>query len=157
MNISSRKKFSFIAMLLLSVPSTALGQQTRLAWIKGIFRNPAKVGAIAPCSSYVAITDFNPTKKYDVIVSTLPFNSLPPALVQQIVKQYAVLIKSGGYATYIEYIALGRVKRRALNGQKRAAWDTKQATLKAWRKKYGIGRTVVLRNLPPAYVYQLQM
>ncbi len=214
-------------MLSLASTSMAWSQQTRLAWIKGVFRNPAKVGAIAPCSSYVAdeltryimhedrkplrilevgagtgpitkeiikkmneddhldcieldavycdqleekfgehenvhihcmsIIDFAPTEKYDVIVSTLPFNSLPPKLVQQVVDQYNEIIKPGGYITYIEYVVLGNVKRLVLSKEKKAAWDVKQQTLKEWFGRYGVERKIVWRNLPPSYVYYLKI
>ena len=53
MNNTFCKKLRLILVILFGFIS-ADAQPTRLAWIKGVFRNPAKVGAIAPCSSYVA-------------------------------------------------------------------------------------------------------
>ena len=105
----------------------------------------------------MSITDFAPTQKYDVIVSTLPFNSLPPKLVQQVVDQYNEIIKPGGYITYIEYVVLGNVKRLVLSKEKKAAWDVKQQTLKEWFGRYGVERKIVWRNLPPSYVYYLKI
>ncbi len=222
----SYKKNRFILFALLTFSTVTVGQSNRFEWIKGVFRNPEMVGAIAPASSYTAkelaryihhdndkpirilevgsgtgpvteeiikkmnkadhldcieldknyceqldkkfssknvhiycmsITDFKSTKKYDVIISTLPFNLLSPQLVQEIVKQYKTLIKPGGHASYIEYAWLGKLKRLTLSKKGRRAWDSKQRTLKTWRKKYGIARNIVYRNLPPTYVYHLKM
>jgi phosphatidylethanolamine/phosphatidyl-N-methylethanolamine N-methyltransferase len=105
----------------------------------------------------MSITDFNPVQKYDVIISTLPFNSLPPQLVQQVVNQYNKIIKSNGYISYIEYIVLGNVKRLILSYNECKEWDAKQKTLEDWRSKYGIGRPIIWRNFPPSYVYHLQI
>ncbi|MEX0671920.1 MAG: hypothetical protein WD068_01045, partial [Candidatus Babeliales bacterium] len=105
----------------------------------------------------LSITDFNPTKKYDVIISTLPFNSLPSDLVVEIVEKYKSVAQEGCYVSYIEYIALGTMKRLTLNDSERLEWDNKQEALESWRKQYGIGKKIIMRNMPPAYVYYLKL
>ncbi len=228
MKIMCNHKRLRILLLCLILPFTLSGQAVGLAWVRGILRNPNKVGAIAPCSSYTAkeltryiyhnrkkkvlrilevgagtgavtkeivsklkkddqldvveldqnyctllhekfgqqsnvaihcisITDFVSDAPYDLIISTLPFNSLPTELFQQVVHHYTNLIKPGGHIAYIEYVGLANVKRLMLTKQERESFDKKCAVLKQWRTMNGVHTEVVVRNLPPAYVYHLHI
>ena len=110
---------------------------------------------ILPNTDFVegSIVDFQPTERYDFIVSALPFNSLPPALVDTILQHYQQMLKPGGILSYIEYIG-GRTLKQITNIDPEQ--HVRLAVLKRHVPTSTIRRDVVLRNVPPAWVHHLR-
>ncbi|MCL4360944.1 methyltransferase domain-containing protein [Candidatus Dependentiae bacterium] len=103
------------------------------------------------------IEDFSSDKKYDFIISTLPFNSFPKELILKVFEKYKSLLKKDGYVHYIEYALLAKLKRFFLSKQQKLEYDEAQATIKAIREKYLIKKILILWNFPPTYVYYLKI
>jgi phospholipid N-methyltransferase len=95
-------------------------------------------------------------KKYDVIVSGLPFNNFSAAAVERILAVLMNLLKPGGTLSFFEYIAVrrartlvsGRAERTRLRGIGRA--------MQAVFDPHEIRRDAVLLNVPPAWVHHVQ-
>jgi phosphatidylserine decarboxylase len=99
-----------------------------------------------------SILDLGPEEKFDFIISTLPFNTLPPAFVDAVLQHYRKLLKPGGTLSYIEYIA-GRTLKQLSNID--PAYDARIAVLQPY-KPFEFRRAVVVRNVPPAWIHHLR-
>ncbi|MCB0126230.1 MAG: phosphatidylserine decarboxylase [Caldilineaceae bacterium] len=99
-----------------------------------------------------SILDFQPTEKFDYIISTLPFNTLPPSFVEAVMQHYIDMLKPGGILSYIEYIGGRTVKAISKS-------DADQEQRLAVLRKYQGNRMrsdVVTRNVPPAWIHHLR-
>lgn len=112
----------------------------------------------------VDASTWNPGYQYDIIISTLPFTSLPSDLVIKVVEQFKKLIKKGGFVSYLEYIFLARVKLAYLNVKGLFTIDTpkkefeeKINVLSHFKQEFGIETKNVLLNVMPAHVHHLKM
>lgn len=105
-----------------------------------------------------SILDWKPPYSYDFIVSTLPFNSLEIPFVLKILNHYYQIIKSGGVLSYVEYIALSKMKKFCLWGEDREKHTNKRKIMKSFRKKFGLDTKIIWLNLPlPIHVYHLKI
>ncbi len=102
------------------------------------------------------VTQLDANVPFDVIVSAIPFNNLPPEVVRAIMEHYRALLKPDGVLTYIEYAYFGGLKRRLLRGASREQIARVQATLDPYLARYQVRRDLVVRNLPPAWVRHLR-
>ena len=107
----------------------------------------------------LSILDFNPKYKYDFIISGLPFNSFDAGFVQEILDKYIKLTKPNGIISYFEYMLLPNLKRLFLtfNPSEKKKFADVLAVTKDFRKKFLVKKNYVFLNLPPAYVYHLQV
>ncbi len=103
------------------------------------------------------IEQFTSDVQYDLIISTIPFNNLSLDLVRKVLQHYTTLIKPGGYISYVEYLALGRLKYKFMRAKKRRIYDKKRKLLKQWRTKHQVRKKIVIRNVPPITVYHLKI
>lgn len=93
---------------------------------------------------------------YDAIVSGLPLNGFPVALVRQVLAAYDRLLRPGGTLTYFEYMAIrhlqrscaGRIQRRRL--YKLNKWFVDRIRQRQFRCR------PILVNVPPAWVRHLR-
>lgn len=96
------------------------------------------------------IENFNPGKKYDAIVMTVPFNALPFKLVEKIWAHVINnLLAPGGTLSYIYYPGLPALKKMTLTGEKKEDFQNIQDHLNELYKEHGIGDRIEIRNLPP--------
>lgn len=86
------------------------------------------------------IEDWSPNCKYDFIISGLPFNSLPPTVVQGALRTFEKTIKPSGQVSFFEYIHAGFLRKKCV---------------KDFMKRYCVKSKYVFWNLPPARVYYL--
>lgn len=102
---------------------------------------------------------YNPSDKYDVIISTLPFNNsfFSPTNIQQILNKYEEIIKEDGLIIYVEYILIGKINRFFLNKDKKEAYDLKHEILDQFKKKHITIKYTIFTNLPPLYIYQVKI
>jgi phospholipid N-methyltransferase len=95
--------------------------------------------------------------QYDFVISGLPMNNFPVALVRQIFRVFRRLLKPGGSLSYFEYLGVRPVKRAFVGRAER-------------RRLWGVGRVVgkyirtgqfrcrrVWPNVPPAMVRHLHL
>ncbi|MDT0446585.1 class I SAM-dependent methyltransferase [Streptomyces johnsoniae] len=97
-----------------------------------------------------------PARRYDVIVSGLPFANFRPDVVGTIMDRYLELLRPGGTLTYFAYCgtrpARGLLASRAEARRHRAA----EEVLAAYQRRYATGCWTVWANLPPAKVWHLR-
>lgn len=105
----------------------------------------------------LSILDWKPLKKYDLIISGLPFNAFPSDMVDQILKHYTNLIAPSGRITFFEYSLLPSIKPLFLNKNKRDEYAKIRQLIKNFREQFEFDAQLVLINLPPAWVYYLEV
>lgn len=101
------------------------------------------------------VEQLNTDRRYDVIVSGLPFTNFAPAQVETIMGRYMELLQPGGTLTYFAY--RGTRYARALTASRSEA-DRHRAVeeiLASYQRRYATGCWTVWGNLPPARVWQL--
>lgn len=99
------------------------------------------------------ITTFETDKKYDFIISGLPFHSFSPALVRKILAMYANLIKPGGTVTFFEYIAIQTLKKPFLTDEEQYTLEAIRDLIRIFRKMgKSTSESIVWRNFLPARV-----
>lgn len=238
---SSRKKTVVLTILFAALALTTyqvashLSQDGVLSFYKGILRNPSTVGAIVPCSQYVAeesvryvslakqdtvsvlevgggtgqftktiekalnklvvsgsIKNYNVDvieidgeyckelkrmfagnanikihckdaavgfgeKKYDFIISSLPFTNIPAGVVGQILENYKSSIKDGGVVSYIKHRFLTTAMSKFLFGKKYAEFKEREGYIKDFRSSgSSLERNTIWRNVIPMFVYHIK-
>lgn len=103
------------------------------------------------------ITQWVPTRKYDVIISTLPFNIFDKETIQKIFASYKSWVKPGGQLVFIELALFGDLGEFLTLGAEKKEWQEKRAIITEFREKYLDHKTTVLKSIPPIYVYYLKM
>lgn len=88
------------------------------------------------------ILEFDPNRRYDVIISSLPYENMPGETGRNIWEKQLSLCKEGGYITYFKYLKPGSFKNR----YERELVD-----------RHLDHRGTVWLNLPPARVYTLRI
>jgi phospholipid N-methyltransferase len=86
------------------------------------------------------IENWSPNYKYDFIISGLPFNLLPPSVVQRALITFEKTIKSGGKLSFFEYIHGVFLRKKEV---------------KDFMKRHNSKSTCAFCNLPPAQVHFL--
>ncbi|HLR32390.1 MAG TPA: rRNA adenine N-6-methyltransferase family protein [Fodinibius sp.] len=88
------------------------------------------------------ILQFQPDYKYDYIFSSLPYENMPEEISQEIWKKKLTLCSPDACISYFKYVKFRNFKS-----------DFEEDLV----KKYGQNKKIVLRNLPPAKVYTLEI
>lgn len=94
---------------------------------------------------------------YDHIVSGLPLNNFPSALVKDIFKAYVRLLKPGGVLTYFEYVLIRQLKTPFVNKSERRRLYRVGRIVERYIDDFQVKRRQVLMNVPPAIVRHLQL
>ncbi|MEU8787742.1 methyltransferase [Streptomyces sp. NPDC048637] len=104
----------------------------------------------------VYVEQLTTDRRYDVIVSGLPFTNFSPGQVDEIMGRYLDLLRPGGTLTYFSYCG-SRWVRTLLPSrpEARRQRDVKDL-LHQYHHRYAIGCWTVWGNLPPAKVWQLR-
>lgn len=90
-------------------------------------------------------------RRYDAIVSGLPFNNFEPRTVEAILALYLRCLKPGGTLAFFEYLGVREAKLRLLPaGPERDRIARIDGIVRGFRDRYGAGETRVFANLPPA-------
>ncbi|SHE59541.1 Phospholipid N-methyltransferase [Fodinibius roseus] len=88
------------------------------------------------------ILQFQPDYTYDFIFSSLPYENMPEEISQEIWKKKLKLCSSDACISYFKYVKFRNFKN-----------DFEEEIV----NKYGQNKKIVLRNLPPAKVYTLEI
>jgi phospholipid N-methyltransferase len=94
-------------------------------------------------------------RRYDVIVSGLPFTNFTPEHVEAIMNRYLELLHPGGSLTYFAYRGTRRARTLLMSRTQADRHRAVESVLAACRRRYATGRRTVWANLPPATVWQL--
>jgi phosphatidylethanolamine/phosphatidyl-N-methylethanolamine N-methyltransferase len=94
---------------------------------------------------------------YDFIISGLPFNSFPSAVVRRVFEAFSRLLKPGGVMSYFEYEFIRQLQTPFVNkGERRRLYRVGRVVSK-YIKAYQVRRERVFMNVPPAIVRHLHM
>jgi phospholipid N-methyltransferase len=117
--------------------------------LKEKFKNNANVIVVhSPIQEWV-----HEEHSIDVIVSTVPLNSLSSAQdVQQIFDTYQRLIKPEGVISFAEYVGTSTMTRRIKWGVSAHLYSTLQKVKNAFFDLNQIERKVIFSNFPPARI-----
>jgi len=128
---------------------------TFMATLQKRFTEEATFRRVHPQTRFFtgSILDLPAEGQFDFIISTLPFNVFSAALVEEILAYYARLLKPGGVFSYIEYIG-GRTLHQVMKNDPEHA--ARLAVIQHYQARCGVGRAVVLRNVPPAWIHYLR-
>lgn len=94
---------------------------------------------------------------YDFIISGLPFNSFPSALVRRIFEAFSRLLKPGGVMSYFEYEFIRQLQTPFVNKVERRRLYRVGRVVGKYIKAYQTRRERVLMNVPPAMVRHLHL
>ncbi len=99
------------------------------------------------CSS---ILDWKPNKKYDVIISGLPFNSFDPGFVDSILNHYETLANEDSELCFFEYVLIPTFKKFFSSGKQVSDVVSKFVS------SHESESSIVFLNTPPARVIKLK-
>ncbi|WP_225728144.1 MULTISPECIES: methyltransferase domain-containing protein [unclassified Nocardia] len=101
------------------------------------------------------VEELETSRRYDVIVSGLPFTNFEPHQVDSIMGRYFELLRPGGVLTYFAY--RGTATARGLLSSRSEALRHRrvEAVLDGYRRRYALGCRTAWLNLPPARVHRL--
>ncbi|RCV53671.1 class I SAM-dependent methyltransferase [Marinitenerispora sediminis] len=102
------------------------------------------------------VTDLGVDRRFDVIISGLPFANFTAEEVQEILDYYFTVLRPGGHLSFFGYLYTKQVKaiiapRADYLRQVRSGW-----VVDDWVKRYGVGRERVFANVPPAWIFHLR-
>lgn len=95
--------------------------------------------------------------QYDFIVSGLPLNNFPVALVREVFKSYSRLLKPGGVLSYFEYVLIRQLKTPFANRAERRRLYRVGRLVGRYIRAFQVRRQRVLMNVPPAIVRHLHL
>jgi len=90
------------------------------------------------------------TGVYDYMISGLPLNNFPLALVRDIFRAYQRLLKPGGTLSYFEYLAIRDLKRMFVSRHERRRLSVLGKFLQRRIRAFQVGEDWVFLNVPPA-------
>lgn len=97
---------------------------------------------------------------YDVLVSTLPFNShfFNAVDIEKILANFESLLSTRGIFMYVEYAVCGSInKNLLLNKEQKQLYIDKGILLANFKRKHKAKSTLVFRNVPPTYLYSMHI
>lgn len=95
-------------------------------------------------------------RRYDVIVSGLPFTNFSPGHVEAIMDRYLELLHPGGVLTYFAYRCTRQARTLLVSRTQAHRHRAVETVLAAYRHRHATGHRTVWANLPPATVWQLR-
>ncbi len=102
------------------------------------------------------ITQWQPTQQYDVIISTLPFNLLPPEITGKVIQSYEKWIVPGGRISYVEGAGSSTLSRIFMDSEKRSQFKKQYELVNKFKESHLDKTVLVLRNIPVYYVHHLR-
>lgn len=103
-----------------------------------------------------SITEIDLDRRYDAIISGLPFMNFDPVEVQAILDRYLEALVPGGRLTIYGYLGTQVVGRLVGSRPEVARGRAVSAVLTDFERRYGRDRAVVWSNLPPARIRYLR-
>ena len=102
------------------------------------------------------VTDLGTDRRFDVIISGLPFANFTADEVRTIMEYYFTVLRPGGHLSFFGYLYTKQVKAviAPLDDylrQVQSGWEVQK-----WVNRYAVDREHVYRNLPPAWIHHLR-
>jgi phospholipid N-methyltransferase len=95
-------------------------------------------------------------KRYDFIISCLPFTCFDPGTVRDIFEIYRDVLKQDGVCSFFEYVFVRKAARLVCGSAAERHRLSEVAKVVAdYAVRYCYKRTFVLRNIPPAIVHYI--
>lgn len=101
------------------------------------------------------VQEFQPSEKYDFVISGLPLNNFPADLVDQISNRYFELLKPTGVLSYFEYMYVRPIRKTITRGDEKLRITRIDDIMAAHCEKRRIARDNIAINIPPAWVQHL--
>ncbi len=92
---------------------------------------------------------------YDALISGIPLNNFELALVEDIFRSYARLLKPAGTLSYFEYVAIRALKMPFVSVPERMRLTRLTAYLETKLQEHQVGEEIVMMNVPPAVARHL--
>ncbi|WP_326690239.1 methyltransferase domain-containing protein [Streptomyces sp. NBC_01795] len=102
------------------------------------------------------VEDLDADRRYDVIVSGLPFANFAPDQVETIMDRYLELLRPGGTLTYFAYLGTRQAHTLLPSRNQARRRRAVEEILTGYQRRYATGCWRVWANLPPAEVWQLK-
>lgn len=93
--------------------------------------------------------------RFDFAICSAPLNNFDAATINAILNPMLAAVTARGSATLFEYIFLPAFRRAFTQGTLRKQLYEAQSEKSKWLARYGRNSLAVLRNMPPARVYEL--
>jgi phosphatidylethanolamine/phosphatidyl-N-methylethanolamine N-methyltransferase len=93
---------------------------------------------------------------FDVIISGLPLNNFPVALVEQLLGKLQQLLAPQGTLSFFEYVAIRRAKAMVSGRAERVRLQCIGRALDDLLQAAQVRRDCVLANVPPAWVHHVR-
>jgi len=116
------------------------------------FRSVADRSQIHKCP----IQEFRGGQPYEFIVSGLPLNNFPAAMVREIFGVFFELLAPGGVLSYFEYMYMRPLRKAVSNRTGRERLGDLEAVLQEYLGRHRFRRDWVFVNFPPAWVQHLR-
>jgi phospholipid N-methyltransferase len=104
-----------------------------------------------------SVTEVGLDRRYDAIVSCLPFTNFDPEEVRTILRRYVAALAPGGHLTYFGYLGTRAARAVVASRPERDRHRAVAAVLAEFDHRYDARRSTVWANLPPARVRELQV
>ncbi|MFB7778601.1 class I SAM-dependent methyltransferase [Streptomyces bauhiniae] len=101
------------------------------------------------------VEELDTGRRYDVIVSGLPFANFTPHHVETIMDRYMDLLHPGGTLTYFAYLGTRHARTLLSSRTRTRRHRAVEELLAGYQRHYATGCWTVWGNLPPAKVWQL--
>ncbi|MEW1905204.1 methyltransferase domain-containing protein [Streptomyces sp. NPDC086147] len=98
------------------------------------------------------VEELDTDRRYDVIVSGLPFADFHPGQVKTIMDRYLELLHPGGTLTYFAYLGTRRACTPLASRIRAHCHQAVEGVLTGYQRRYATGCWTVWANLPPARV-----
>lgn len=105
----------------------------------------------------IDIMQWQPERKYDFIVSGLPFNSFPRELVEKMTTHIKSLAKPEAIMSFFEYKWLPAIRPYFMNADEKAAYAATRQVIDNFIAAYEFEKANVYLNLPSAVVHHLRI
>lgn len=105
---------------------------------------------------HLPLQEFETQEPYDYVISGLPLNNFPAALVEEIFESYWRLLAPEGTLSYFEYAYVRPLRRLVSSAGEKNRLNDLDRILGNQLQQHGIARDWVFVNLPPAWVQHLR-
>lgn len=99
---------------------------------------------------------WQPSYQYDYVVTSLPFNSFPPSLTEQLMKHLLEVTKEHGKLSFYEFKWLPQIRPWFMNEAEIKVQAQNRSVIENFIKTYLVYQTTVYVNFPPVIVYHLE-
>ena len=105
---------------------------------------------------HAGVDELSEERPFDVIVSGLPLNNFPVAVVESILEKLNRLLAPGGVLSFFEYVAIRQMKATLSRQADRERLRGIGSALDRFLSGREIRRECVLANVPPAWVHHVR-